>query len=91
MPFRKALEGKLLQPGEKEYKPPSGTTMASWFNEDFGISSVNGHTTLFPHKTDACSVCCTFTVDLNSAKMSIQRHKQQKDDVIRAIAGSKLF
>ena len=74
--FRDALEAC---PGA-DFKAPSGSTISTWFNEDFGIRSEHGHTTLFPHKTDACAICSSFDTDISSVAMSITRHKQQTQD-----------
>lgn len=37
------------------------------------------HTTLYPHKTDACSTCVLFRSDLRTANQTLKRHKQQDD------------
>ena len=66
--FKKALLGRA---DAAKLKPPSGTTVLSWLKEDFGINSEHGHTALFPHKSDACSICSSFDVDIDSIKMSI--------------------
>jgi len=75
--FKKALLGRA---DAAKLKPPSGTTVLSWLKEDFGINSEHGHTALFPHKSDACSICSSFDVDIDSIKMSIKRHEQQTSD-----------
>ena len=50
--FRSALNA--THPG---LKAPSGTTVAQWMEDGFGIRSEHGHTTLFPHKSDAFPTC----------------------------------
>lgn len=37
------------------------------------------HTTIFPHKTDACALCVLFSSDVARAEQSLKRHKQQAD------------
>ena len=71
--FKKALEGHGL-------KPPSGSSVATWLAEDFGLKSKHGHTVIFPHKTDACAVCSSFDIDIQSLEMSIKRNMQQNED-----------
>ena len=78
--FKKALQGRSLVALEKPYKPPSGTTIRTWLLEDFGIRSEHGHTTLFPHKTDACAICSSLEVDIKSVEMWLKRHGQQTSD-----------
>eukprot|EP00966_Prymnesium_polylepis_P323240 7379454-Prymnesium_polylepis.1 len=75
--FKKALLGL---PDAATLKPPSGTSVMAWLKEDFGVKSEHGHTVLFPHKSDACSICSSYDVDIDSTKMSIKRHEQQTSD-----------
>ena len=77
--FRKAILGREDAVSRK-LKPPSGSSIRIWLDEDFGIKSEHGHTTLFPHKTDACSLCSSFDVDISSTQMFIKRHEQQTGD-----------
>lgn len=49
-------------------KPVDGSYVAS-----------DEHTTLYLHKTDACSTCELFHGDIRTAKQSHKRHKQQSD------------
>lgn len=37
------------------------------------------HTTLYPHKTDACATCGFFLADIRQAQMVLKRHRQQND------------
>lgn len=58
-----------------------------WLRSLFGSTTRIGgrlapsdqHTTLYPHKTDACSTCEFFHADLRAAKQSLKRHNQQSD------------
>ena len=80
--FNKGLAAEQLEAGGAQvpYRAPSGSSIALWFAEDFGIKSEHGHTTIFPHKSDACAVCVYFDTDISSTEMSIKRHMQQSDD-----------
>lgn len=42
-------------------------------------SSLEDHTTLHPHKTDACATCNFFSADLLQAQQTLKRHLQQPD------------
>ena len=82
--FKKALQGRadpLTGRPDSSLKPPSGTAVSGWFAEYFGIGCEFGHTTLFPHKSDACALCESWDVDINSTDMSIKRHSQQTGDM----------
>jgi len=94
----KVPEKHILQLGfaqfckENNLEPVSGNTIYNWLEEDFGIGSANGHTTLHPRKTDACDACVKFQIDINSVDASIRRHQQQHDstiDRLNAIAALK--
>lgn len=58
-----------------------------WLRDYFGSTmrlhgsyvSSDQHTTLYPHKTDACSTCEFFSSDIRTAKQSLKRHLQQPD------------
>lgn len=69
----------------KTYAPdvqgPSDTTVQVWFNELFGSPSAEfGHTSLFPHKTDACSTCSELDMEVSKLNASIARHLQHVED-----------
>eukprot|EP00966_Prymnesium_polylepis_P039879 925960-Prymnesium_polylepis.1 len=78
--FRKAIQGRDLRGIQKPLKAPSGSSCATWFREDFGIGCALGHTTIFPHKSDACAICSSYVIDIDSTRMSIKRHEQQTAD-----------
>lgn len=75
---------------EASGKNVATSTVYLWFTEDFSSRiSVDGahtankeHTTLFPHKSDACAFCETNKRDSASASKSLQREKQQHDRTI---------
>ena len=62
-------------------RAPGGTAVAKWLAEDFGIGSKLGHTTIFPHQTDACATCSSIKIDLQGLEMSLKRHSQQGGDM----------
>ena len=74
--FRTALNAKELG-----LHAPSGSTVRTWLLEDFGIGSVRGHTSLFPHQTDACTRCSSLALDIQSVTASSKRHQQQLGDM----------
>ncbi|OSX75235.1 hypothetical protein BU14_0245s0017 [Porphyra umbilicalis] len=65
----------------------NGEVPVRWLKEYFGSTlRVDGrpvpseeHTTLYPHKTDACSTCECLRADLRSARQVLKRHEQQSD------------
>ena len=62
-------------------RAPGGTAIAKWLAEDFGIGSELGHTTVFPHQTDACATCSSIKIDVQGLEMSLKRHLQQGGDM----------
>ena len=71
----------LAQAHDPKLTAPGGSSIASWLAEDFRVGSEQGHTVIFPHQTDACPICSSLKVDIDSVEMSIKRHEQQKDDM----------
>jgi hypothetical protein len=61
-------------------KPVNRSTVACiWFPQLFGVGSEHGHTTLHPHKSDACPACMQYEEDVASCTMSMSRHRLQGD------------
>jgi len=98
---RPIAEKNILSKGFEFYcqqqSPPltssSGTSVARWLGSFHGIGSDLGHTTLHPHKTDACDECTRFETDISSAEMSLKRHSQQADQTpgrVAAVAETKV-
>ena len=72
---------------EKEFNTVAGSTVETWFKEDFGPRKlVNGilapsdeYTSIYPHKTDACYTCEILNKDMRSLQQRKKRHEQQDD------------
>lgn len=89
--FNKALESEwnthISYEINKPFKPVSATAVDAWMKQDFGSMVVaNGvrvssaeHTTVFPHKTDACARCEVLKTSIRSLQQRKKRHEQQSD------------
>lgn len=62
-------------------------TAERWFEIDVGTVKLgNGlpvfspeHTSVFPHATDACTVCCEYALEEKAYQATLKRHGQQSD------------
>lgn len=77
--YNKALQEVWVAQG-KSFCPVSSSTVCVWLDTLFSKGSPE-HTTIHPHKTDACSECEQLTADITSLKSSIKRHSQQEGDM----------
>ena len=53
------------------------STVAVWLSTEFGIGSRLQHTTLHPHKTAACPLCCQYCEDLASCEITLEMETNQ--------------
>ena len=72
--------------GAAGWKVPGHDTVAGWLKEDFGLHStifpdgtVAGHTVKHAHKTDACSTCCKFDLELQGLRDSRKGYIKHKN------------
>lgn len=77
--FNAALQAVWEDAG-KIFIPVSPSTVCAWLDSFFPKGTPE-HTTIHPHKTDACSECEQVTSDIKSLNASVKRHLQQEGDM----------
>lgn len=104
--FIKALGSHWVAPPQlyrkpvKRFQSVAATTLERWMKADIGTLKLvdecrvpsDDHTTIYPHKTDACARCEIMCAELDYLSQGKQRHEKQNDigslrppDVIKEI------
>ena len=72
---------KAMEAESPSVKRVGESTLHGWWTEDFcSTASPYGHTTVFPHVTDACAFCTEHVSRINSIEASLRKHALHTED-----------